>query len=129
MTWTWTDGPATWKQLRDLREHGYTPDHPLTKSEAANLIRSFGGQAESQPALLQKDTEPSHKGAGQFRATVENAKSQVEQSGPDKLVESRRELEEAKSRRQEFWINACRESTQAGAGSVQARELYRKHGC
>ena len=33
------------------------------------------------------------------------------------------------ARRQEFWLNTCRESAQLGAGSMQARELYRKHGC
>src|SRR3954466_14293523 len=42
----WTDEPATWRQLKSLKELGYTLEHRLTKVEAAEIIRSLGGKEE-----------------------------------------------------------------------------------
>ena len=125
----WTDGPATWRQLRELRDHGYTPDHHLTKSEAADLIRGFGGHPQSQAEVGQSVTESGRNGAPQFRRAVENVRPQVGESGQNKVIENQPGREEAKSRRQDFWISACCESGQRAAGSPLATELYRKHGC
>jgi len=113
---TWTDGPATWKQLKYLRAHGYTPTpaHRLTKSEASELIRSFGGQPEGPAPLAEKQAQPALADARQPVAvgSTERAKEALN-AGP--------------TQRQEFWLDTCREVMRVG--SMQARELYRKHGC
>ena len=48
----WADEPATWRQIKSLKELGHTLDHRLTKTEAADLIRSLGGRVPAEPAFV-----------------------------------------------------------------------------
>ena len=126
----WTEGPATWKQLRYLNQLGYKPDHPLTKTEASDLIRSHGGQPETvtytATAIPQADTgqAPHH-----FHNAVEEARQQFTEAKGDEAQKYRRHLEIAMTRRQEFWMDTCREISQMQIGSRAVVDLYRKHGC
>ena len=71
----WTDGPATWKQIRYLSHFGYKPDHALTKSEAIDLIRRFGGQPEHALTTVQTETPPrvQQVAAYDLRVTAQNS--------------------------------------------------------
>src|SRR4051812_45906945 len=51
----WADEPATWKQLKLLKQLGHHPDHPLTKTAASDLIVSLGGRQESQETLEEQN--------------------------------------------------------------------------
>ena len=127
----WTDGPATWKQLRYLSHHGYKPDHVLTKTEASQLIRKYGGDpdmlavvAESVPI---KNPEPEY--AYQLRAAVETARQALSQPGSGSSDKLHHELSLAVGKRQEFWIDTCRDTRKTFIATRQAHELYQKHGC
>jgi len=127
----WTDGPATWKQLRYLSHHGYKPDHVLTKTEASQLIRKFGGDpdmlavvAESMPTR-KPDTEQAH----QLRAAVETARQSLSKPGSSTSDKLHHELALAMGKRQEFWIDTCRDTRKTFIAAGQAHELYQKHGC
>ncbi|HWQ90411.1 MAG TPA: hypothetical protein VN673_01980 [Clostridia bacterium] len=106
------DEPATAKQMEYLREHGYEPDHPLTKTEALDLIRVYGGQRDSGPARVQPEAA---------RTAFDYRKAFEEAAGPQR--------EAAQKQRLEFWIDTCREPTQSQLGSAEVRELYRTRGC
>jgi hypothetical protein len=114
----WANEPATWKQLKYLRQAGYHPDHPLTKTEAAELIRNFGGDPEAQVAgmanSIREMTEET--AAYHLRTAVDQA-----QSGVAKAM--------AIARRQEFWVDTCLQTPHAGTGAMQSCGFYRKYGC
>src|SRR6266849_2368121 len=103
----WTEGPATWKQLRFLSERGYKPEHPLTKNEAADLIRNFGGQPETltTSTSIGIPVEASAGAPYDFHTAVEIA------------------------RRQEFWVDTCRDVHEMKLASRPIINLYHKHGC
>ena len=116
----WTDEPATWKQVKYLKEHGFEPDHPLTKSEATTLIRQLG---QTQSATLLAETSPAAVGHGCRAADLHEA---VERTREDPTAG---DLQDAVNRRQEFWLDTCREPTQFRIGSAQIRDLNIKYGC
>ncbi len=128
----WADEPATWKQLKQLRQSGYTPDHRLTKTEASDLIRRLSGQPENPAALgtnsLAAMTEPG-VAAYDLRRAVEKADRRVVEGEKDQIEKSRQELASAVIKRLEFWVDTCRETKRTLAASVQLHDLYQKHGC
>ncbi len=127
----WTEGPATWKQLRFLSEHGYTPEHPLTKNEAADLIRDYGGQPETLTISTAVGI-PGESTAGaphDFHTAVEVARRTLGGAGIDPGGVCKRALDSAIARRQEFWMDTCRNVQEMRVGSRQAIDLCHKHGC
>ncbi len=124
----WTDGPATWKQLRFLSNHGYKPEHVLTKAEASDLIRKFGGNPESYGAVAEGPTQP-HETADHLRVTVESTRQVIVDSGRQQVEESKEALASAVVKRQEFWLDTCRSTAKMVVNSRQVQELYQKHGC
>src|ERR1700720_2172582 len=101
----WTDQPATLKQIKYLRQLGYKPDHPLTKTEASNLIRDFGGQPETS-APLGKNTfgeRTEQPTAYDFRLTVEKARRTLAETKRDDIEKAQPDLPLAIANRQGFW--------------------------
>lgn len=124
----WTDGPATWKQLRFLSNHGYKPAHVLTKAEASDLIRKFGGNPESYGIVTEGPAQP-HETADHLRVTVESTRQVIVDSGRQHVEESKEALASAVVKRQEFWLDTCRSTAKMVVNSRQVQELYQKHGC
>src|SRR5881396_2522809 len=127
----WTDGPATWKQLKYLSHFGYKPDHALTKSEAIELIRGFGGQpeaavtvAENQPhGNLQQIT------AHDLRLTAQAATRALAEASSRPTERFQRDAAAAVANRQQFWVDTCRDPAKILVASMQAHSLYQKFGC
>ncbi len=119
----WTDGPATWKQLRHLSYLGYKPDHHLTKSEASDLlIRLEGKEGKPQKAATLVEAgvpgTPS-SGAYQLRVNAENARDTLAQDEHGQLQDSEHRLGSAIAKRQEFWLDTCCDVAQMHVGSKQ----------
>jgi len=127
----WTEGPATWKQLRFLSHHGYKPEHVLTKTEASDLIRKFGGNPEDFGAVaggnLREINPP--ETADHLRLTVEDARQVIVDSGREQVEKCQHTLASAVEKRQEFWLDTCRQTAKMAVNSRQVQELYQKHGC
>ena len=127
----WMEGPATWKQLRYLSQHGVKPERALTKAEASELIRKHGGDPEKlivavENAPLQKLPEAN---AYQLRTCVETARQALAAPGAAAKDKLHHELAMAISKRQEFWLDTCRDVRKTFTATAQAHELYQKHGC
>lgn len=125
----WTEGPATWKQLRYLNQLGYKPDHALTKAEAVELIRQRGGRPELFTSLETDVPRPSPQTAGELRSRVGLAKLGVSQATVAELDRAQQTLATAQTERQSFWVETCRDSGKALTNSTQVLELYRQYGC
>ncbi len=129
----WTDGPATWKQLRHLSNLGYKPDHHLTKSEASDLIcRLEGKERKPQKAATLVEagvTATASSGAYQFRVNAEKARDTLAQDEHGQPQDSQHRLGSAIAKRQEFWLDTCCDVAQMHVGSKQVLDLYRKYGC
>jgi hypothetical protein len=126
----WTDGPATWKQLRHLSYLGYKPDHHLTKSEALELICRLEGKPQKPVTLVETFIpKTASSGAYQFRVNAEKAKHTIGQDEDDQPQDSQHRLGSAIAKRQEFWLDTCCDCAQMRVGSKQVLDLYRKYGC
>ena len=126
----WTDGPATWKQLRYLSHHGYKPDH-VTKTEASQLIRKFGGDPEAIATVAETEVRTVRQpdSAYDLRLKVENARRSIAESGKWESEKRQGEFALAIAKRQEFWLDTCGALGKGVSGSQQAQELYQKNGC
>ncbi len=132
----WENEPATWKQLRYLKQSGYKPDRHLTKAAATDLITSLGGSIEPAPALAPAATvppaivqSPPKEDAHLLRTAVEKAARALAEAGRDNLHPAEQNLALAISKRQMFWIDTCRDPTRMQAACGQVLEFYRKYGC
>jgi hypothetical protein len=125
----WIDEPATWRQIKSLKELGHTLDHRLTKTEAAELILSLGGKLESSgTSMIVVEYRP-QVGACQLRLKVEIAKGAIADAGRNKTEKLDHELAAAVAERQEFWIDTCLGVGKGLVASTEIHELYQKHGC
>jgi hypothetical protein len=126
----WQNEPATWKQLRYLRQHGHKPDRHLTKTAAAELIQSIGGPVVSEPpppeVVLQ---QLPRQDAYLLRQEVEQAGRTVSEARADRIHGAQQGLAIAISKRQMFWIDTCRDPTRMQAACGQVLDFYRKYGC
>jgi hypothetical protein len=129
----WDNEPATWKQLRYLRQHGYKPDRHLTKSAAAELITRMGGQvtietpAPAPPPVLLPQLPK--EDAFHLHTAVEQALSAVANVSRENIHAAEQTLAIAVSKRQMFWIDTCRDPTRMQGACGQVLEFYRKYGC
>ena len=127
----WTDEPATWKQLKYLRQLGCKLDHPLTKIEASDLIGKLGGRQEREETPQEKiSRQMKERGAAyHLRLSVEDARRMNVGGGQDQIERAQRVLALAIAERQEFWVDSCRGVSKSQAASMQVQELYQKFGC
>jgi hypothetical protein len=126
----WENEPATWKQLRFLRQHGYTPDRHLTKTAAAELIQGLGGEVATTiapPEVLVSQLPK--QDAYLLRTAVGEAVTAVSEARRETLHTLEQNLAIAISKRQMFWIDTCRDPTRMQAACGQVLEFYRKYGC
>jgi hypothetical protein len=126
----WQDEPATWKQLRYLRQCGYKPDRHLSKTAAADLITSLGGPAATTTVVAEPVIQQlPNQDAPLLRTAVEKAARAVSDARRDNLQSTQQELALAISKRQMFWIDTCRDPTRMQAACGQVLDFYRKYGC
>jgi hypothetical protein len=117
----WTDEPATWKQLKFLKQCGYQLERRLTKIEAAVLISRYNGHPEGLP--VQNEGQETIQ-AQHLRRAVDAARRELAERGKGQT-----DLEQAVAERQEFWLDTCRGAAHLKSGCMQVLELYRTHGC
>ncbi|HZR15710.1 MAG TPA: hypothetical protein VFE51_00160 [Verrucomicrobiae bacterium] len=133
----WENEPATWKQLRFLKNHGHKPDRHLTKTVAAELIQRLGGdeaisQTTPQPTATIAPAAVVHQirdDAFQLRTAVERAANAATQPHRENFHDLQQQLAIATSKRQLFWIDTCRDPTRMQAACGQVLDFYRKYGC
>ncbi len=129
---SWKDEPATEIQISRLRQLGFLPEHPLTKGEAAHLISHH----DSSFAKTSGTATTTHETPGSFvefeayqlRASVESARHTVFQSD-NNATKVEEHLDTAMARRQNFWIDTCREPAQMQLRSPEILDLHMKFGC
>ncbi len=125
------DEAATETQLSRLGQLGCRPGYLLTKGEALHLItwleqhHHFKAAAPDQGPPLENTTPEAYLLKLAVASVKRGATAPQEAQGKSPPPE----LEEAIARRQEFWIDTCREATQMRLASMQVRELYQQHGC
>ena len=146
----WDNEPASEQQLVLLRNVGYVLVKPLTRTEAARLIREYRrnppqpvtagpqralsaapphsepapGVLTSPPADLSQSTRLKTHG---LRAACEQTK-QALTANPN-APNVRADAAAAGASRQEFWLDTCREVREMQVGSMQVFELYQIYGC
>jgi hypothetical protein len=64
-----------------------------------------------------------------LRTAIQKARQAIAPATKDQLAEFERALDQSVRRRQEFWIDTCRDPMQMQIRSAQIWELYMKHGC
>ena len=131
----WENEPATWKQLKYLRQHGYKPDRHLTKTAAAELITNMGGpataatqQPHESPIPVPVRSSPKED-AYQLRSAVEQAAKAISVARREDLHRAEQNLALATSKREMFWIDTCRDPTRMQAACGAVLDFYRKYGC
>ena len=124
----WADQQATGIQVSRLKQLGYAPDHPLTKGEALQLIREIEEHPEKR-LRAGRSTQESGAEAWRLRSELEQARREVAGALPGQKAPAEYRLSAAVSRRQEFWMDSCREPGKMRNASAQAIDLYMKHGC
>src|SRR5216684_3489019 len=126
----WTDEPATESQLSHLRRFGYQPQHPLTKGEAAHLIRGFGEHPEREQASAGNVVrEITKRQAHLLRQAVEETRRVLSKAAEDQVEKLQHSLALATAKRQQFWLDTCRDPRQMQDHSAQVLDLYMKYGC
>jgi hypothetical protein len=127
----WQTEPATWKQLRYLRQLGHKPDRHLTKTAATELIQSLGG--EIAPVVTTVPEAVVHQLPKQdaflLKQEVQQAAGVVSEAKRENIAMAQQDLAIAISKRQMFWIDTCRDPTRMQAACGQVLDFYRKHGC
>jgi hypothetical protein len=126
----WTDDPATEQQLTYLRQYGYVPDHALTRTEAAALIRNYKHPAAPRGDAGATDDSTLHE-AYRLRLEVDSAQRALAsaQAANSETDSCQGELAKALNRRQVFWLDTCRETREMAHVSVQVLDLYQRYGC
>jgi hypothetical protein len=126
----WTDEPATEGQLNRLRRSGYQPVGPLTKGRAAHLIRNFEEHLQRKHASPDNGVrEITKRQAHLLQQAVEEAERAVRDAPEDKAEELRQILGVAVGKRQQFWMDTCRDPPQVRYCSTQVLELFMRYGC
>ena len=125
----WTDEPATWRQLKSLRELGYNLNRRLTKIEAADLLRSLGGKPDLGVTAVTAIQEKPRLGPYQLRQKVEEAQRVIIMAGRTKTEKMEHELADAVAERQEFWIDTCLGVGKGQVACAKIPEFYQEYGC
>lgn len=146
----WEDEPATEQQLTHLKNAGCAVARPLTRTEAARLIREYKknparalSMVTAQPIALREESPPptqttagpAHSNfsdstrmhAYHLRAAAEKA-HQALTSNPD-APNVRADAHSTSFGRREFWLDTCRDVKQMRIASMPVFELYQRLGC
>jgi hypothetical protein len=124
----WSDEPATWRQLKSLKELGYTLERRLTRVEAAEIIHNLGGKPEVALSAAAVQEKPKISPL-QLRHKVEQIKRDLAVAGWSKTEKMAQDLKAAMAERQQFWIDTCHGVPQGQVASLEIPELYQKFGC
>jgi len=123
----WTNEPATEQQLSFLQHCGCAVTHALTRSDAADLIKKAREQTEQKPEIGAEWLALVTRRGAYHLGMIQEAASAI---GPRQdSANSMAGVASLPERRQEFWLDTCREMTEMHSASPQAAELYQKHGC
>jgi hypothetical protein len=117
-----TEDPATEIQMNRLRQFGYTASESLTRADAARLLHDFETHPEVR-AEVPTDAFHFHKAVDNLRVASTQAATAAEETS------CRTNLEAARVKRREFWIDTCREPAHMQTRSNQVLECYMKYGC
>jgi len=122
-----TNEPATEQQISFLKHCGRAVDHPLTRSDAADLIKQVRERAEQGAGVGTRSAgQNARRGGYHLGMVLEEGNLVVAEQGP---AGSSRIAGSLPERRREFWLDTCREMTEMHSASPQAVELYQKQGC
>jgi hypothetical protein len=127
---TWSNEPAMEIQISRLRQLGYSTDCPLTKGEAAYLIKILEEHTETQgvggPAQEQHIAK--HM-AYALRLAIEHTRRALAEAATDQTDRLKHSLAQAIAKRREFWTDTCRDMPQMHARCAPVMDLYMKYGC
>ena len=152
----WDDEPATERQLMLLRAAGFSQARPLTRTEAARLIREYHrnpSRAVAAPSLqptrpsapevlarqelptqelkplvtAQEISESTKMHTHRLRQTAETAQ-RAQAANPD-APNVHADAIATGTNRVEFWQDTCREVKDMRQGSMPVFELYQRYGC
>jgi len=125
-----SDDQATDQQIIYLSHFGYQADHPMTRGEAAGLLRQYQETNYQSSASAGSQVNGStRQEAHRLRAAVEEAKQALSRATMPDAESARQQLATASASRQEFWLDTCREAGHMRRSSMEVLELYRMHGC
>jgi hypothetical protein len=127
----WRDDPASEKQLTFLKLFGFTPDRPLTKGEASDLIAQFSEDPErqlirdkNQVGKIEREyREREQDLAHHLHLEYEDAKRAAENAERGEIRDAKMYLRDAQNERLCFWEDTIREP-EDGSGNEQAVKLY-----
>ncbi len=104
-------------------------DLPVPRSvfETSAPAPRFDPSSEPVTGSLGSISDSTKMEAHRLRAAVEEAK-RIASVTPD-APNARADLASSTTRRQEFWLDTCREVKEMQIGSVQVFELYQRYGC
>jgi len=125
----WSNEPATESQLSRLRQLGYSADCPLTKGEAAYLIKILEEQPETHTAAEGHGQRLSQHVAYALRLTIEHTRRALAEAPADQTERLQHSLASAITRRWEFWTDTCRDMAERRSCSAPVMGLYMKYGC
>lgn len=126
----WTDEPATEGQLSNLRRLGYQPLRPLTIGRAAHLIRNFEVRPQREQASAENGVrEITKRQAHYLQHAVEEAERAVQGATKDEIEKLQHILGVALGKRQDFWMDTCRDPPQMQDCSLQVLDLFMRYGC
>jgi hypothetical protein len=108
---------ATPQQLSYIEQHGHSPPCGLTRAEAAEMIRKIRETSLALPTA--KDGQIAQDERYHLGLALDLTR------GAEKLQPSNPFY----AKRQEFWLDTCREATQMRVGSQEICALYQLHGC
>lgn len=126
----WVDEPATEQQLTYLSQLGYLLDHPLTRSEAARLIRHLKEHPPGQDLAPNTGvSEATKREAYRLHVAVETARQAVAAASSLGATRAQQDLVSAQAQRRDFWLDTCRDAGQMHVASLEVLDLYRSYGC
>src|SRR5262249_22777319 len=109
----WSNEPATEIQLSRLRQLGYSTDCPLTKGEAAYLIKILEEQTKTQGTAEPAPGQHLVKHmAYALRLAIEHTRRALAEAASDQVDRLQHSLSSAIAKRREFWTDTCREMAQ-----------------
>jgi hypothetical protein len=128
---SWQDDPATEKQLNYLKKFGYTPDGPLTKGAASDLITQFEDDPERQKILLEEDIKYSEEWAAYLlHKEVLSAQACLKDCDPEdkqQMDADKSDVQLAMDARIDFWL-ATFNPMRSDDDCILIYDLFEAHG-
>lgn len=114
--------------LQKVPGRAVTPSAPIPAAVPPQPGKTLAAASRQLLNLRAADiSESTRMQAAGLRATAEKARA-VMAATPD-APNVRADFTVATARRQEFWVDTCRDSREMQIGSVQVFELYQNYGC